>query len=155
VTTGIGSELDIVQTFAALSGAAVPSGRVLDGYDLSQTLRGKSPSPRHTLFYYANAAGGALSAVRHDAFKAHFIVPDAGPATPAAAANTAGATAAAAERPIELYDLDQDPSEKYDLASRRPDVIAELRRLADEHRKTIVPVKNQIATRTQGRGSRP
>ncbi len=146
VTTGIGSELDILQTFASLAGAPAPAGKVLDGHDLSQTLRGNAPSPRHTLFYYANSGEGVLSAVRHDSFKAHFVVPTAGSA-PVAAPAVPGA--------VELYNLDQDPSEKFDLAARRPEVIAELRRLADDHQKTVVPVKNQIATRTQGRGSRP
>jgi len=33
-----------------------------------------------------------------------------------------------AESPVELYDLTADPDEREDLASRRPDVVAELRR---------------------------
>jgi arylsulfatase A len=144
VTTGIGSELDILQTLASLAGAQPPSNRALDGYDLSQTLRGNAPSPRHTLFYYASSGGGVLSAVRHDSFKAFFVVPSAG-----------AAGAAAATPPPQLYNLDQDPSENFDLAAKHPEVIAELRKLADEHQKTVVPVKNQIATRTQEKGSRP
>jgi len=145
VTTGIGSELDILQTFASFAGAQAPSDRVLDGYDLSQTLRGKVPSPRHTVFHYANSGGGILSAVRRDSFKALFVVTSTGPAGPAEATPA----------PPQLYNLDQDPSEKYDVAEKHPGVLAELRKLADEHQKTVVPVKNQIATRTQGRGSRP
>jgi arylsulfatase A len=145
VTTGIGSELDVLQTFASLAGAQAPSDRVLDGYDLSQTLRGKAPSPRHTLFYYANSGDGILSAVRRDSFKAFFVVPSSG---------VSGTAAESPTTPL-LYNLDQDPSEKFDLAEKHPELIGELRTLADEHRKTVVPVKNQIATRTQGRGSRP
>jgi arylsulfatase A-like enzyme len=145
VTTGIGSELDILQTFASFAGAQAPSDRVLDGYDLSQTLRGKVPSPRHTVFHYANSGGGILSAVRRDSFKALFVVTSTGPAGPAEATPA----------PPQLYNLDQDPSEKYDVAEKHPGVLADLRKLADEHQKTVVPVKNQIATRTQGRGSRP
>lgn len=139
VVTGIGSELDVMQTFAALSGARVPADRVLDGYDLSATLRGSARSPRETLFYYGS---GGLAAVRHGAYKAHFIIPPDG----------AGAPAPTDARP-QLYNLDQDPSEKFDLAAARPDVVEDLRRLAEEHKKTVVPVKNQIATRT--RASRP
>ena len=145
VTTGIGSELDILQTFASLAGAQAPSDRVLDGYDLSQTLRGRAPSPRHTLFYYANSGNGILSAVRRDSFKAFFVVPPA----------DAAGTAAAAPSSPQLYNLDQDPSEKFDLAEKHPELMTELRAVADEHRKTVIAVKNQIATRTQGRGSRP
>jgi arylsulfatase A len=145
VITGIGSELDILQTFASLAGAQAPSDRVLDGYDLSQTLRGRASSPRHTLFYYANSGSGILSAVRRDSFKVFFVVPPA---------DAAGTSAAAASSP-QLYNLDQDPSEKFDVADKHPELMTEMRKVADEHQKTVVAVKNQIATRTQGRGSRP
>lgn len=142
VSTGLGSELDIVQTFASLAGAPVPTDRVLDGYDLSATLKGTGPSPRHSLFYYASTGAGVLSAVRRDSFKAHFVVP-----------GTDGATAGPVNP--QLYNLDEDPSEKFDLAAKRPDVLTELRALADQHAKTVVTVKNQIATRPQSKGSRP
>jgi hypothetical protein len=54
----------------------------------------------------------------------------------------------------QLYNLDEDPSERFDLAAKHPEIVAELRRLAETHKKTIVPVKDQIATRrvTAGRG---
>jgi arylsulfatase A-like enzyme len=141
VVTGIGSELDILPTFASLAGAKPPADRVIDGYDLSATLRGQSASPRQTLFYYASSGSGVLSAVRHGAYKAHFVVPGAATDGPAAAP--------------QLYNLDQDPSEKYDLAPKHLDVVAELRRLADDHQKTVVSVKNQIATRTPSKAPQP
>jgi uncharacterized sulfatase len=144
VVTGIGSELDILPTFASLAGAVAPTDRVLDGFDLSSALRGKSPSPRPSLFYYASSRSGGLSAVRRGPYKAHFIVPGA---------DSSGSPAGASGAP-QLYNLDQDPSEKYDLADKHPELIADLRRLADDHVKTVVPVKNQIATRTPARASR-
>jgi arylsulfatase A len=133
VITGIGSELDALQTFASLAGAEVPSDRVLDGYDLSSTLTRGDASPRHTLFYYASTGNGVLSAVRRDSFKAFFVIP------------TADAASSAAPQ---LYNLDQDPSEKYDLAAKRPEIVTELRQLADDHARTVAAVKNQIATRS-------
>jgi arylsulfatase A len=141
VVTGMGSELDVLQTFAALAGAPAPADRVLDGYDLSATLRTAAPSPRDTMFYYG---GRGFAAVRRGAYKAHFVIPPSG-AGP-------GNTAPAADAAPQLYDLDRDPSEKFDLAAKHPEIVAELRRIGDEHRKTVVPVTNQIATRT-GRGS--
>jgi len=143
LSTGIGSELDILPTFASLAGVKPPSDRVIDGYDLSRVLKGADPSPRHALFYYASTGSGVLSAVRRDAYKAFFVVP-----------STAGAASPATAAP-QLYNLDEDPSEKFDLAAKHGDVVAELRALADEHMKTVVPVKNQIATRPQSKGSRP
>jgi arylsulfatase A-like enzyme len=134
VMTGIGSELDVLQTFAALAGVKPPADRVLDGYDLSGALRGSSPSPRDTLFYYG---GSGLAAVRRGAYKAHFTT-TSGPGEPARAADAG---------PL-LYNLDEDPSEKFDLAPAKPDVVAELRRIGEEHKATVVPVKDQINTRT-------
>jgi arylsulfatase A-like enzyme len=140
VVTGIGSELDVLSTFVSLAGAQLPGDRVLDGYDLSATLKRGEPSPRHTLFYYASTGNGVLSAVRHDSFKAFFVVP--------------GADASSATSP-QLYNLDHDPSEKYDLAAKHPEIVADLRKLADEHAKTVAPVKNQIATRPQSKPPKP
>lgn len=141
VVSGMGSELDVLRTFAALAGAQAPADRVLDGYDLSATLRTAASSPRDTLFYYG---GRGLAAVRHGSYKAHFVVPGSG----ATLANPAGPADAAPE----LYNLDLDPSEKFDLAAKHPEIVQELRVLADEHQKTVAPVTNQINTRT-GRGS--
>jgi len=140
VVSGIGSELDILQTFASLAGAQPPTDRILDGYDLSPTLRGQAPSPRDTLFYYGD---NGLTAVRKGAYKAHFVPPTTG--------GQPGAPAPPKDTPL-LYNLDQDPSEKFDLAAKHPEVLADLRRIADEHEKTVVPVKDQIKTRTATAG---
>src|SRR5262249_60166027 len=70
VVTDIGSTLDLLPTFCALAGVPAPTDRVLDGYDLSAVLQGKGRSPRQTMFYWR---GSKLYAVRHGAFKAHFI----------------------------------------------------------------------------------
>ncbi len=144
VVTGIGSELDVLPTIASLAGSVPPSDRVIDGYDLSRTLTRGDPSPRHTLFYYASTGSGVLSAVRHDSYKAFFVLP-AGE----------GSAAASSKSNPELYNLDQDPSERFDLADTHPDIVAELRTLADEHARTVVAVKNQIATRVPKKGPRP
>ncbi len=68
---GIGSELDLLPTFARLANATVPGGRTIDGHDLSATLTKGAPSPRETVFYYN---GARLTGVRHRAFKLHLAV---------------------------------------------------------------------------------
>ena len=84
-------------------------------------------------FYYR---GSTLQAVRSGPYKAHFVTRLEGHDQ--------------SPHPIDspwLYDLDQDPAEQYDIAKERPEVVAELRRLADAHTRGVLPVADQIAPR--------
>jgi arylsulfatase A-like enzyme len=133
VVREMGSLLDVLPTLAALAGAPLPGGRTLDGHDLSPVLRGTGPSPRRAYFYYRSAT---LQAVRSGPFKLHFFTrPDGNGERPQRV------------DPPWLFDLDQDPAEQYDIAAERPEVVAELRRLADEHLRGVKPAEDQIAKR--------
>ena len=46
--------MDLFTTAGLLAGAELPSDRVIDGVDLRAPLMGTGPSPRQTLFYYAD-----------------------------------------------------------------------------------------------------
>lgn len=133
VVMELGATLDLLPTFCNLAGVNAPSDRVLDGYDLTSALHGKGPSPRQSMFYWR---GSKLYAVRHGSFKAHFITKSEYGADPAVAHET----------PL-LYNLDQDPSEKVDVAQKHPEVIDEIRKIAETHQKGIPPVENQLDKR--------
>jgi arylsulfatase A len=147
VTMGVGSQLDLLPTLAALAGAAVPADRPLDGVDLSPTLREGAPSPRDTVFYY----GSQLVGVRKGPYKL-LLQPPPAPGQ----GGRGGAAGQAATPPVpQLYNLDEDPSEQFDLAADRPEIVAELTRIADEHRKAVVPGTDQLsAGRGAGAGGR-
>jgi len=53
------SSLELFPSLAAASGAPLPEGVVLDGYDWWPTLRGESPSPRTTMFWQRQEWRGA------------------------------------------------------------------------------------------------
>lgn len=133
VVMDIGATLDVLPTFCTLAGVKTPADRVLDGYDLSATLLGRGGNPRRTMFYWR---GSKLYAVRHGAYKAHFIT-----------RSEYGGEAAVAHATPELYNLDVDPSEKWNIASMHPEVIAEIRRIAEEHIKAIPAVENYLDKR--------
>ncbi len=134
VVMDMGSTLDLFPTLCALAGAEVPDDRVMDGYDLSPVLFEGRPSPRESLIYYR---GAQVFAARKGPYKAHFI--------------TQGAYGMGGDRtehdPPLLFHLEHDPSEKYNIAQDRPDVIAEIREMVEEHKQSVKPVKDQLAER--------
>ncbi len=102
ISDEIASVTDLLPTFARLSGAEVPSGRVIDGRDISDILLGRpgAATSHDALFYYK---GHRLKAVRSGPWKLFC---------------TTGA----------LYNLDEDIGERDDVSARHPDVAARLER---------------------------
>jgi arylsulfatase A len=133
VVTDIGATLDLLPTLATLAGADVPNDRVLDGYDLSAVLRGQGRSPRQDVFYYR---GPKVYAVRHGSYKAHFFT-----------RSEYGPDPEVAHDPPLLYDLDQDPGERWDVAAKHPDVVPALRKIVADHARTVQPAENQLEKR--------
>ena len=127
----MGSTLDFMATFAALTGADLPEVQ-LDSVNLMPVLMGERSGPRDTMYFYL---GDQLAAVRSGAFKAHFWVPDA-----------QNRKAVQLETPL-LYNLAEDPSEQFDVAASRPEVVRSIARLRDEHLASRVPVENQLIRR--------
>ena len=125
VVTDIGSAMDLFVTAAKLAGAEPPSDRVIDGVDLRTRLTGTGPGARRMLFYYWD---NELRAVRKGSYKAHFITSGAyGEGEPRREHN-----------PPLLFNLAEDPSERRDIAATHPDVVADIVREAEVHRKSMV-----------------
>ncbi len=126
--TTIGSAMDLFPTAAELAGARLPADRSLDGVSQAEVLRTGRGQPRQTLFYYWDRE---LRAVRKGRYKAHFV--------------TSGAYGVGERRtehdPPLLYDLQADPGEHLDIAAAHPDVVADLRREAEAHRRTVAPTE--------------
>lgn len=130
VVAGMGSTLDLLQTFSHLAGASAPTDRTLDGFDLSSSLLHGAASPRELMFFYRDTK---LFAVRKGPFKAHFYTqPSYGDKT------------VTAHEPPLLYNVDIDPGEKFDIAAAHQDLVAELRAEADKHLAGVIPGENQM-----------
>ena len=123
---GIGGILDMTPTIAALTGAALPKDRPLDGVDLSPTLLRGAASPRDTFAFWRDQE---LYAFRKGPWKAHFI--------------TRGVYGRGTPRVVhdvpELYHLGSDPGERWNVAANHPEVVKELTALAEAHRKSVAP----------------
>ena len=123
--TDIGSSMDLFVTAARLAGADLPAGLVVDGVNVSPRLKGSGPSPRRVNFYYWD---NELRAIRTGDFKAHFVTSDAyGEGEPRRE-----------HTPPLLFNLAEDPGEQRDIASAHPDVVADLLREADLHKRGVV-----------------
>jgi arylsulfatase A-like enzyme len=125
---GIGSNMDLFVTAIRLAGGEPPADRPIDAVDLRGPLMGMAGSPRRLLFYYWD---DELRAIRKDNFKAHFI--------------TGGAYGLGAARiehnPPLLFNLAEDPGERYNIADLHPEIVADILKEAESHRRTVIPAK--------------
>jgi arylsulfatase A-like enzyme len=144
VVMEMGTTMDLLPTFCALSGTKLPNDRVYDGYDISPLLTGTGKGEREVVFYYR---GEKVYAVRKGDYKAHFIIQDeygtqtAHPITNPMIEITNAPTVL--EQPL-LYNLSIDPAEKYNIAEEHPEVIAEIRKVLEEHLAGLEPAENQL-----------
>src|SRR5262245_12337378 len=102
VTTYAAAHWDLFPTFAELAGAPVPPG--LDGMSILPVLRGQTQKP-HEFMYWEFHERGFQQAVRMGNWKAVRL---------------------AKEKPLELYNLADDPTEYTDVAAKHPDVVAKI-----------------------------
>jgi arylsulfatase A-like enzyme len=126
------SSLDIFATAAALAGAELPKDRELDSYDLTPILTGDGTArlARQAYFYYR---GFELMAVRMGPWKAHYFTQIGyGQAKPDK------------HDPPELYNLDIDPSEKYNVSKDHADILAQINTLTEQHRAKMQFAKSQL-----------
>jgi arylsulfatase A len=120
------SELDLFTTCLDLAGAKIPEDRPIDGVPLAPLLRGTGPSPRTRLFFHR---GAELFAMRRGPWKLHLKTVD--PAS--------GNENAQAHNPPLLFHLTNDPSERFNVAARYPDVVEQLVKEIQEHRSGLKP----------------
>ncbi len=131
----MGSTLDLMATFASIAKADIPSDRKMDSHDLSDLLlTGAGKSPR-TNFYYWNR--GELHAARMGPWKLHIKQRE-----PVNYGNEV-----ILDHP-ELYHLENDISEKYELSESFPDEVKNILELISRHKEdTKDALPDQLAGR--------
>ena len=129
----MGATMDLFPTFCALAGAKYPDDRVMDGYDLAAPLFNGGPSPRDEMFYYREAE---LYAIRKGPWKAHYL----------SKPEYTGNQLTKHDPPL-LYHLEHDPSEKYDLAEKHPEIIEMIAEVKAKHLAELVKGEDQLAER--------
>ncbi|MDX1983994.1 MAG: sulfatase [Bryobacteraceae bacterium] len=119
VNADIACTMDLFATIASAAGISLPNDRVYDGLNILPVMQGKTKSPRNVFYYFR---GPMLEGVREGSWKLRFARDarsDLKPGDPITA---------------ELFDLDVDPAEQYNLYSRNREtgdrLLANLRAFA-------------------------
>ena len=130
VIMDMATTLDLLPTFIKLADAKLPTDRIYDGFDISPVMFGSGKDPREVVFYYRDSQ---LFAIRKGNYKVHFKI----------LAENEKDLFTFKDLPL-LFDLNVDPSEKYNIADRHPEIIAQLKEIIKQHQATIIPVENQL-----------
>jgi len=126
--------IDMLPTFAKITGVELPKDRVIDGRDITPLMFEAKPGPaRDTHLYFAR--NGSLSAIRQGQWKLFLTKGQGGGKGAQATKDTAkekkkankaaGAEAEASD--FALYDLATDLGETKDVSAEHPEVVAKLR----------------------------
>ncbi|MGB1520195.1 MAG: sulfatase family protein [Limisphaerales bacterium] len=135
----LSATMDLFPTLAFLAKASVPEDRVIDGRNLWSVWHepGKHhPSPRKTFCYYQMQQ---LQAIRDHRWKLHLaLLP-----------KLRNWGKPVAQTSMMLFDLQQDPGEKHDVAQHHPEVVERLLAQAQAMRVELGDLG------MQGQGQRP
>jgi arylsulfatase A-like enzyme len=141
--------IDVLPTLAALSGAVLPTERIIDGRDIWPlvSVQPGAVSPHEHLLFYWNQE---LQGVRMGKWKLHLPHEYR---TLAGARGMGGVPAkyTAAKTELALFDLGQDPGESTDVAASHPDVVAQIQAIAERARLDL----GDSATGHSGANVRP
>jgi uncharacterized sulfatase len=139
IPAGISSDepacfIDLLPTLAALAGATVPTDRPIDGIDIGPALFGEPMPAREALYFFQY---WNLNAVRSGRWKLHI--------------SRHGHPHPDPRELPQLFDLERDPGESYNVANREPEVVASLTALAERFAEEIAGQRREAEGRAAGR----
>lgn len=124
VNEALATTMDLFPTILNIANLENPADREYDGTNLMPLLTGKDEKVRDIVYYYN---WNILYAVRKGPWKAHFITK---PSYRKDVESTIHQT------PL-LYNLEIDPSEKWDLAKENPAIVRELTREYEKQKASV------------------
>lgn len=136
VCNKLASSIDLLPTFATITGASLPD-HIIDGVSILPLMLGdKSAFPRHEFYYYYQQ--NSLEAVQRDYWK--LVLPHKGQTYRGLKPGIDGWPGPTSSETIvkpQLYDLRRDPGEWYDVSEIFPEKVKELQSLAEKARADI------------------
>jgi len=110
ISNHIGGFQDILPTILDIAGVEVPED--IDGISILNELTGRDGQTDHVYLYWEYRSGGGWQAVRSDNWKALRKEINTKP-----------------DAPIELYNLENDFSEKFDVAAKHPEIVDKMKKI--------------------------
>lgn len=140
--------MDLFATVLRVAGVAAPGDRIIDGRDIMPLFTSAAVSPHEVIWGQRN---GQIAAVRDARWKLHLLAPNRGlaagrpaggekwidprgpdgvtilaPYEQAQPSDHPGLTTGDDAKPMQLFDLENDPGEQHDVAARHPEVVQRL-----------------------------
>ena len=137
VCNNLASTIDLLPTFAAITGAPLPYNKI-DGVNILPLLKGDTDNIPRKIFWYYNRWQNDLAAVRYKNWKMvfeHYGRSYKG--HPPGENGMPGETTANFPHQAGLYDLRRDPGERYNLMEYYPEIVEKLEEIADTARSDL------------------
>jgi arylsulfatase A len=135
-TSALATSMDLFPTILKLAGIEPATYGELDGFDMQDFLKRKTDKIREVVYYYDN---DQLYAIRKGAWKAHFTThPSYSRDLPLK------------QNPPLLYNLDNDPAEKYEIGAKNTEILADLTKEFQQQESKKFNVPRQMDTLTTG-----
>ena len=127
VSTALASTLDLYPTLIAMAGNEISNQEELDGLNIKNTFVNNEPV-RHDIHYYRQ---DTLIGIRHKEWKMYIKDP-----------NPWNDDLTEKDMPV-LFNIEHDPSEKYNVTSKHSDIVDRIVTLSEEHilKVTKIPSK--------------
>jgi len=127
--------VDLFPTLVTLAGGTLDQSQPLDGRDAWNAIANGAPSPHEAILLNTTPTEGAILA---GGWK---LLVRQGNEAPGAQPKTAAKKKGGRREPVELYHIVEDPYEKTNLASTKPDKVREMKALYESFAKQAVPPK--------------
>ena len=130
VSTALASTLDLYPTLIAMTGNEISNQEELDGLNIKNTFVNNQPV-RHDIYYYRQ---DTLIGIRHKEWKIYIKDP-----------NPWNDDLTKKDIPV-LYNIEHDPSEKYNVTSKHSDIVDRIVTLSEEHIQKVTKIPSKYDT---------
>ena len=127
VSTALASTLDLYPTLIAMAGNEISNQEELDGLNIKNTFVNNQPV-RHDIYYYRQ---DTLIGIRHKEWKMYIKDP-----------NPWNDDLTEKDMPL-LFNIEHDPSEKYNVTNQHSDIVDRIVTLSEEHIQKVTKIPSK------------